>query len=163
MSNLSTKYDPTEISPMLITIFDGVQEAVSYLNKGVLPTDVLRLSTQTPHFRDAVMIIMYHEANIENILPNVFLKQLRTIESVSTPEQITLCEFAATAAYLSGRLDIVKECILRVPPEKITSYIKTLYTAVAIKQWQGRDFRNALTMDAKDCIDRWEKVKHMYI
>jgi hypothetical protein len=136
-------------------------QTLGYLQGGLMPANLLDVSTQTSAHRDAVIAGIYKEGNAQFVLPT-FLRELQTIETVLDPREITLCEYAATAAYLMGELDLVKEILMRVPGPSVTSYIKTLYQAIAIKKWGSDMFNTAIGNGSESAILQWEMVKDQY-
>jgi hypothetical protein len=139
-----------------------MSQTLAYLHGGLIPADMLDASTQTTHYRDAVIAGIYKEGYAPAVLPT-FLRELQTIENVMEDFEITLCEFAATAAYLSGELELTKEILMRVPGASATSYIKTLYQAIAIKKWGKDMFNTAIGNGADNAIQQWEITQQMQV
>jgi predicted membrane-bound spermidine synthase len=127
-----------------------------------MPADMLDASTQTTHYRDAIIAGIYKEGYAPAVLPT-FLRELQTIQNVMEDFEITLCEFAATAAYLSGELELTKEILMRVPGPSVTSYINTLYQAIAIKKWGKDMFNTAIGNGADNAIQQWEITQQMQV
>ena len=162
MSNLSAKYDPSIDKVPRVPHTENISQTVGYLQGGLMPADFLDASTQTITYRDAVIARVYKDGYAQAVLPT-FLKELQTIEIVMSPFEITLCEYAATAAYLSGELDLVKEILMRVPGSEATSYIKTLYQAIALKKWSSDIFNTAIGNGADNAIHQWEMVQQTQV
>ena len=162
MPNLSVKYDPDQTPLSLIT--DASQKldipiVMSYIASGMgMPGCFLPLSTQTTAYRDAAIMYMRINNTSEAVL-KALATQLRSIKDVITRDEITLCEYVATAAYICNEQELVKEVLLRVPAPLATNYLKTLYQAVAIRQWDGAMFRHALTNTGDSAQQQWESMK----
>jgi hypothetical protein len=135
---------------------------LTYLQGGLMPANLLTDSTQTTSYRDAVIAGIYKDGCAQSVLPT-FLKELQTIENVMEDFEITLCEFAATTAYLTGELDLVKDILMRVPGTSVTSYIKTLYQAIAVKKWSQDIFSMAIGNGADNAIQQWEMVQNQQV
>jgi hypothetical protein len=135
---------------------------VGYLQGGLLPADFLEASTQTTAYRDAVIARIYKEGYAQAVLPT-FLTELQTINLVGESYEVTICEYAATAAYLAGELDLVKEILMRVPSSLATSYIVTLYQAIALKKWSSDIFNTAIGNGADNAIHQWEMVQQTQV
>ena len=161
MSNLSAKYDPSITQVPRVPITESMSQTLAYLHGGLMPANLLDVSTQTSAYRDAVIAGIYKEGYAPAVLPT-FLRELQTIENVMEGFEVTLCEYAATAAYLEGDLELVKEVLMRVPGPSVTSYIKTLYQALAIKKWGKDMFNTAIGNSAQNAIQHWEMVKDQY-
>lgn len=162
MSNLSAKYDPNVTAVPRAPFPENMSQSLAYLHGGLMPANLLDVSTQTSTYRDAVIASIYKEGYAPAVLPT-FLRELQTIENVMEGFEITLCEYAATTAYLSGELELVKDILMRVPGPQVTSYIKTLYQAIALKQWGSEMFNTAIGNGAKSALDQWNMVSHQYM
>ncbi|CAB4121870.1 hypothetical protein UFOVP27_16 [uncultured Caudovirales phage] len=162
MSNLSAKYEPTVTPAPRAPFPENMAQNLAYLHGGLLPANLLDISTQTSAYRDATIAATYKEGYAPGVLLT-FLRELQTIEHVDEKHKVTLCEYAATMAYLSGELELVKEILIRVPSQSVTSYIKTLYTALAIKGWNADAFKNAIDSSSSRAIEHWEQLKNQYI
>lgn len=159
MSNLSAKFDPNTTQVPRVPHTENISQTVGYLQGGLLPADFLEASTQTMAYRDAVIARIYKEGYAQAVLPT-FLRELRTINLVGESYEISLCEYAATAAYLAGELELTKEILMRVPASLATSYIKTLYQAIAIKKWSSDIFNTAISNGADNALQQWEMVQN---
>lgn len=155
MLNLSAKYDPNAPKPPRGGPIKSTQEAILYLSNDMMPRNLWELSTQTTSFKDAMLGAMSTSANKAACLP-IILAELSTIDSVLPGEGVVICEFAATIAFMIGELELVKEILLRVPPQYATSYTKTLYTALALKKWSGDQFTMALSNSSSTAQTMWE-------
>jgi hypothetical protein len=160
MSNLSAKFDPNVTQVPRVSHTENIAQAVAYLSGGLLPADLLDASTQTFVYRDALIARIYKEGYAEAVLPT-FLRELQTINLVGEPYEISLCEYAATAAYLAGELDLTKEILMRVPASLVTSYINTLYKAIAIKKWGKDMFNTAIGNGADNALQQWEMLQNL--
>ena len=160
MSNLSAKYDPSRDKVPRVPHTENISQTVGYLQGGLLPADFLEASTQTTAYRDAVIARIYKEGYAQAVLPT-FLTELQTINLVGEPYEISLCEYAATAAYLAGELDLVKEILMRVPSSLATSYIVTLYQAIAIKNWGQEVFSMAIGNGVDNALQQWELLQNL--
>lgn len=158
MSNLSAKYDPNVTKVPRAPRTENMSQTLAYLHGGLMPSDLLDASTQTTHYRDALIAGIYKEGYAPAVLPT-FLRELQTIETVMEGFEITLCEYAATTAYLAGDLDLTKEILMRVPGPSATPYIKTLYQAIAIKKWGKDMFNTAIGSGAEAALQQWEILK----
>jgi hypothetical protein len=74
---------------------------------------------------------------------------------------IVLCELVMSAAYIANEIDLVKETMLRVPPQSATSYMKSVYDALAKARWSSLSFRDALNNG--NAITAWEMEKQRSI
>jgi hypothetical protein len=162
MSNQSAKFDPNVTKVPRVPHTENMSQTLAYLHGGLMPADMLDASTQTTHYRDAVIAGIYKEGYAPAVLPT-FLRELQTIENVMEDFEITLCEYAATAAYLAGELELTKEILMRVPGPSVTSYIKTLYQAIAIKKWSADIFTTAIGNGADNAIKQWQMVQDMQV
>jgi hypothetical protein len=162
MSNLSAKFDPDVTKVPRAPHTENMSQTLAYLHGGLMPADMLDASTQTTSYRDAIIAGIYKEGYAPAVLPT-FLRELQTIEHVMEDFEITLCEFAATAAYLSGELDLTKEILMRVPGPQATSYIKTLYQAIAIKKWGSDMFKTAIGNGADNAIQQWQMEQNLQV
>jgi len=161
MPNLSVKYDPDQTPLLLITEASqklDVPIVMSYIASNMMPGCFLPLSTQTTAYRDAAIMYMHTSNTTESVLKALTI-QLRSVKDVITRDEITLCEYVATAAYICNEQELVKEVLLRVPAPLATNYLKTLYQAVAIRQWDGAMFRSALKTTADSAQQQWESMK----
>lgn len=158
MSNLSAKFDPDVTKVPRAPHTENIAQTVAYLQGGLLPADMLDASTQTIAYRDAVIAKVYKEGYAETVLPT-FLRELQTINLIGESHEITLCEYAATMSYLSGELELTKEILMRVPASLVTSYIKTLYQAIAIKKWSSDIFNTAIGNGADNAIQQWDMLQ----
>ena len=160
MSNLSAKYDPSINKVPRVPHTENISQTVGYLQGGLLPADFLEASTQTMAYRDAVIARIYKEGYAQAVLPT-FLTELQTINLVGESYEVTICEYAATAAYLAGELDLVKEILMRVPSSLATSYIVTLYQAIALKKWSSDIFNTAIGNGADNALQQWEMLQNL--
>ena len=160
MSNLSAKYDPSISKVPRVPHTENISQTVGYLQGGLLPADFLEASTQTTAYRDAVIARIYKEGYAQAVLPT-FLTELQTINLVGESYEVTICEYAATAAYLAGELDLVKEILMRVPSSLATSYIVTLYQAIALKKWSSDIFNTAIGNGADNALQQWEMLQNL--
>jgi hypothetical protein len=162
MSNLSAKYDPEATPAPRAPFPENMPQTLAYLHGGLMPANLLDVSTQTSAYRDAVIASIYKEGYAPAVLPT-FLRELQSTRVIIERFEITLCEYAASAAYLAGELELVKEILLRVPAQLVTSYIKTLYQAIALRQWNSETFKTAIGQSANHAIEQWDNVSHQYI
>ena len=157
MSNLSAKYIgnvPVQVGPKV----SEPAMAVMYLEAGIIPVNLIPLSTQTKAYRDA-MISMFSITNDKSAVLRVLLAELQNLPDIVVAEQVTLCELAATIAYFMGEHDLVKEILIRVPSNMVSSYIKTLYTSIAIRGWNGEFFKSMMQEKASLVMDQWTAEK----
>lgn len=159
MSNLSAKYDPDVTKVPRVPHTENMSQTLAYLHGGLIPADMLDASTQTTAYRDAIIAGIYKEGYAPAVLPT-FLRELQTIQNVMEDFEITLCEYAATTAYLSGHLELTKEILMRVPGPSVTSYIKTLHQAIAVKQWSKDVFSMAIGNGVDNAIQQWEMIQN---
>ena len=166
MLNLSAKYDPSASLISEVTDRSNLMNpdlCIAYISSHTgIPGCFLPLSTQTTAYRDAVIASMYKQGLSETVLIELNTK-LQTLSVVSTPDEVTLCEYVATAAYLCNEMDLVKEVLLRVPPTMVTTYVQTLYQAIALKQWSVEVFQIAISTGADQSIQQWEQVAELYL
>jgi len=162
MSNLSAKYDPDVTKVPRAPHTENMSQTLAYLHGGLLPADMLDASTQTTAYRDAIIAGIYKEGYAPAVLPT-FLRELQTIQNVMEDFEITLCEYAATTAYLSGHLELTKEILMRVPGPSVTSYIKTLHQAIAVKQWGKDVFSMAIGNGVDNAIQQWEMIQNQQV
>jgi hypothetical protein len=158
MSTLSAKYDPQAVPVNESGNMTEINQIVLYVGSGLLPQNLLRMSTQTSALRDAFVANIARTSMVEGALAT-FLGKLVTIENVMTAEEIAVCEYAATLAYMTNNIDLVKEILMRVPPKSVNSYLQTLYTAVAVRKWSSEIFNDALAEASTQSLYRWEAEK----
>ena len=161
MPNLSVKYDPDQMP--LTRVTDNNQKldipiVMAYISSNMMPGCFLPISTQTSAYRDAAIMFMHKNDLTESVL-SALARELRTVSVVVTKEEIALCEYVATAAYVQNDLELVKQTLLRVPAPLATNYLKTLYQAVALRQWDGGMFKHALNNMADNASQQWESIK----
>ena len=137
-----------------------VSQMVLYVSSEIVPANLLELSTQTSALRDAFFVTaMRSDDTIERCLIT-FVKLLSSKERIIDKADITLCEYAATMAHMAGELDLAKEILMRVPPQQITSYIKTLYNAIAIRKWSSEIFKQAIANTTENALNLWRVEKN---
>ena len=166
MLNLSAKYDPSASQISEVTERSNLMNpdmCLAYISGHIgIPGCFLPLSTQTHTYRDAVIALMYKQGSSERVLIELN-KKLQTLSVVSTSDEVTLCEYVATAAYLCNEMDLVKEVLLRVPPTMVTTYVQTLYQAIALKQWSGEVFQTVISQGADRSLEQWGLVEGLYL
>jgi hypothetical protein len=160
MSNLSAKFDPNITKVPKVPHTENMAQTIAYIQGGLMPADMLEASTQTTAYRDAVIAGIYKEGYAPAAL-TTFLRELQTVENVMEGFEITLCEYAATTAYLSGELELTKEILMRVPGPSVTSYIVTLYQAIALKNWGQEVFSMAIGNGVDNALQQWELLQNL--
>jgi hypothetical protein len=158
MSNLSAKYDPTATYPQITGDITTVEQTVLYVDADIMPSNLLKLSTQTSSFRDAFIVVVLASGQAETCA-KTFAKCLSTIEHVTTAEDRALCELTATMAYMADDMNLAKEALLRVPSQLVTSYIKTLYQAIALRKWNAETFKQAIANTTDNALNMWRVEK----
>jgi len=158
MSNLSAKYDPQAVYPQISGSIDGAEQLVLYVSAGIMPSNLLEWSTQTEALRDAFLVIALKSNSTEGCA-RTFIQALNTVEHVQTKTELTLCEYAASMAYMSGQLDLAKEVIMRVPAQQASNYIKTLYQAIGLRKWTSETFNQAIANTTDNAINMWNVEK----
>jgi hypothetical protein len=137
---------------------DGAEQLVLYVSAGIMPNNLLAWSTQTSTLRDAFFVIALKSDSSHGCV-KTFAQALSTVETVDSKERLVLCEYTATMAYMSGQLNLAKEAILRVPPQHATSYIKTLYQAIALRKWTSETFNQAIANTSENALNMWVTEK----
>jgi len=158
MSNLSAKYDPQAVNPQMGGSIDVAEQLVLYVSAGIMPSNLLEWSTQTVALRDAFLVIALKSNSTEGCA-RTFIQALNTVEYVQTKTELTLCEYAASMAYMSGQLDLAKEVIMRVPAQQASNYIKTLYQAIGLRKWTSETFNQAIANTSDNAINMWNVEK----
>ena len=158
MSILSATYDPSQQAPAVGPTMYDPDQIVMYVSSGIIPSNLFESSTQSSALRDAVFVTMVRHKNAPECLI-AFMKQLKSMQDIDHVNKVLVCEFAATAAYVCGELNLTKEILMRVPPHQVTSYIKTLYHAIALRQWDSQAFTKALSNTTDSALNLWRSER----
>ena len=60
-------------------------------------------------------------------------------------------------------MELTKEILMRVPGPSVTSYIKTLHQAIAVKQWGKDVFSMAIGNGVDHAIQQWEMIQNQQV
>jgi hypothetical protein len=130
-----------------------------YLMAGMIPDNLASWSTQTSSFRDLVMAHIV-SANASMDALTTFINYMRASQSLTTQQDIALCEYAAMLSIATDNIDLFKEILLRVPPMQATSLLKGLYQSVVVnKLISGTTYRNIIMDSATQATLQWEGAK----
>lgn len=158
MLNLLPDYEEGIASPSYASPVFEPDTVLLYLHNNIIPNNLFEISTQTKSFRDAVLARMAKADDVSQIA-NTLVRKLKTTKQVLTNEDISLCEYAATAAYLCGDYKLVKEILLRVPPQLATRYINILYTSISIRLFDVHTFKTAVEATTNSADLAWESER----
>jgi hypothetical protein len=153
MSNsLSVKYNPEARFPQVTGDIDDPQLAVMYLGAGAIPQNLGWLSTQTSKFKEALLGKLASTDDLDQIL-HTLAARIQCMENVNTPEEIAYCEYMASAAYFTDRLELAKQTLLRINPGETTPYVRSLYKALVINNWDASRFKSTISMVHGDSME----------
>ena len=117
---------------------------------GMVPENLVELSTQTKSFRDLVMAYTLECADTESVL-STFTQNIRSVEGpLFNKTDMVYCEYAASLAFAMGNTDLFKEILLRVDPTKLSSFLYMLYKAIIVDNNLSSDTYIQLVKQAKD-------------
>jgi hypothetical protein len=134
-----------------------------YLKNGMYPTNLNNLASQSHVFRDAVLASIGMSSDQSTQLQTLVTK-IASTQTIDLPEDVTMCELAATIAWIKEEEHIFKEVLLRVPPNRVTSYLHSLYTNFSTPQGRlsANELKGLVTRNYKETLARWEAVKANY-
>jgi hypothetical protein len=160
MLNLSVRYDSLKSQVQISNKINEPGEAALYLMSGLYPENVGVLCANTNNFRDAMVHQILAAGSPESAL-GVLTNRLNNLQIIELKEDAAICEAVATLAFALNDLELTKQTMLRIPPHLGTEYIKTVYKALAIYNWDSVRFRGLIDNAGASALENWNIEKSM--
>jgi len=156
---LSVRYDSNSKPAIFTSRVADPETPVLYLMAGMIPENLVALSTQTSTFRDLIITNTLECPDEESVL-TTFTQNIRSVEGlISNQTDIVYCEYAACIALAMGNMDLFKEILMRVDPTKLSPLLHTLYKTVIHKVIDSQSYRQ-MFKDSKEAVNQaWDHLK----
>lgn len=161
MSNPSVKYDPTTTAPEFVQSGVDIDEVILRLYDNKIPITLQTVAPNQSHFRDGLIakaLIQSTEFGINNLL-STLIQKIKSMPENESKELMTYCEMTASIAYSSGQLQLAKETLLRVNPEKVTRLLNTIYKAIQ-QGVPAEGFKEMVVTSGTSSIQLWDSIKN---
>jgi hypothetical protein len=157
---LSVRYDSNSKPAIFTSKVDDPKTPVLYLMAGMIPENLVALSTQTSTFRDLVITNILECPDEESVL-TTFTQNIRSVEGlISNQTDIVYCEYAASIALAMGNMDLFKEILMRVDPTKLSPLLHTLYeTTIKNKVLDSQLYRQMFKDSKENLNQTWDHLK----
>lgn len=162
MSNLSLSYDPTQTAPdKYPVVVDNPYEAVSYTQAGAIPMNLFTLM-ENDTFRDVYIgtLIDNGQSTNSQVVEN-FAQMLRSNPDNESPTVRSLCEIIAGLSFAWGDKETAKKALIRLNPDKASTYLKTVYTAMVERNMEPEAFRSMVSVTLPAAVQNWDNSRQV--